>query len=75
MIGENCTIGPNAYIRGGTVLCGLNKIGAATEVKNDAKSEKSEPEKPDAKLNQDKADADSKPESNDESEEVNKTKS
>ncbi len=33
-IGENCTIGPNAYIRGGTVLCGLNKIGAATEVKN-----------------------------------------
>ena len=33
-IGENCTIGPNAYIRGGTVLCGLNKIGAATEAKN-----------------------------------------
>ena len=29
-IGENCTIGPNAYIRGGTVLCGLNKIGAST---------------------------------------------
>ena len=33
-IGENCTIGPNSYVRGGTVLCGLNKIGAATEVKN-----------------------------------------
>jgi len=33
-IGENCTIGPNAYIRGGTVLCGMNKIGASTEVKN-----------------------------------------
>ena len=33
-IGENCTIGPNAYIRRGTVLCGMNKIGAATEVKN-----------------------------------------
>jgi UDP-N-acetylglucosamine diphosphorylase/glucosamine-1-phosphate N-acetyltransferase len=33
-IGENCVVGPNAYLRGGTVLCGKNKIGASTEVKN-----------------------------------------
>jgi bifunctional UDP-N-acetylglucosamine pyrophosphorylase/glucosamine-1-phosphate N-acetyltransferase len=33
-IGENCTIGPNAYLRTGTVLCGNNKIGASSEVKN-----------------------------------------
>ena len=33
-IGENCTIGPNAYLRAGTVLCGDNKIGASSEVKN-----------------------------------------
>ena len=42
-IGENCTIGPNAYIRGSTVLCGLNKIGAATEVKNTNFLKKSQP--------------------------------
>ena len=33
-IGENCIIGPNAYLREGTTLCGDNKIGAASEVKN-----------------------------------------
>mgnify|MGYP001307531647 CR=1 FL=1 len=33
-IGENCVIGPNAYVRKGTVLCGKNKIGASSEVKN-----------------------------------------
>ena len=33
-IGENCVVGPNAYLRRGTVLCGKNKIGASTEVKN-----------------------------------------
>ena len=33
-IGENCVIGPNAYVRKGTVLCGENKIGASSEVKN-----------------------------------------
>ena len=33
-IGENCSVGPNAYLREGTVLCGMNKIGASTEVKN-----------------------------------------
>ncbi|MBB88611.1 MAG: glucose-1-phosphate thymidylyltransferase [Euryarchaeota archaeon] len=33
-IGENCTIGPNAYLRKGTVLCGENKVGAASEIKN-----------------------------------------
>ena len=33
-IGENCVIGPNAYIRKGTVLCGNNKVGGASEVKN-----------------------------------------
>ena len=33
-IGENCVIGPNAYLRKGTILCGNNKIGAASEIKN-----------------------------------------
>lgn len=33
-IGDNCIVGPNAYVRNGTVLCGMNKIGASTEVKN-----------------------------------------
>tara|TARA_B100000579_G_C22844582_1_gene863582 strand:+ start:2591 stop:3799 length:1209 start_codon:yes stop_codon:yes gene_type:complete len=33
-IGENCTIGPNAYLRKGTVLCGENKVGASSEIKN-----------------------------------------
>ena len=33
-IGENCVIGPNAYLRKGTVLCGTNKIGAFSEIKN-----------------------------------------
>jgi bifunctional UDP-N-acetylglucosamine pyrophosphorylase/glucosamine-1-phosphate N-acetyltransferase len=33
-IGENCVVGPNAYLRKGTVLCGKNKVGASTEVKN-----------------------------------------
>jgi len=33
-IGENCVIGPNSYIRTGTVLCGENKVGAASEIKN-----------------------------------------
>tara|TARA_B110000014_G_C20108300_1_gene583256 strand:+ start:814 stop:2022 length:1209 start_codon:yes stop_codon:yes gene_type:complete len=33
-IGKNCVIGPNAYLRKGTVLCGNNKVGAASEVKN-----------------------------------------
>lgn len=33
-IGENCIIGPNAYLRKGTVLCGSNKVGASSEVKN-----------------------------------------
>ena len=33
-IGENCVVGPNAYLRKGTVLCGANKIGAFSEVKN-----------------------------------------
>ena len=33
-IGENCIIGPNSYIRTGTVLCGENKVGAASEIKN-----------------------------------------
>jgi len=42
---------------------------------NEVESENSEPEKPETKSTQDKADADSKPESADESEEVNKTKS
>ena len=47
----------------------------APQVKNEAESEKIEPEKPEAKSTQDKADADSQPKSNDEPEEVNKTKS
>ena len=33
-IGDNCIIGPNAYLRNGTVLCGNNKVGASSEVKN-----------------------------------------
>ena len=33
-IGDNCIIGPNAYLRNGTVLCGDNKVGASSEVKN-----------------------------------------
>jgi len=33
-IGENCVIGPNAYLRKGTVLCGSNKVGGSSEVKN-----------------------------------------
>jgi len=33
-IGENCVIGPNAYLRKGTVLCGSNKVGASSEIKN-----------------------------------------
>ena len=33
-IGKNCVVGPNAYLRKGTVLCGANKIGAFSEVKN-----------------------------------------
>ena len=33
-IGKDCTVGPNSYIREGTVLCGKNKVGASTEIKN-----------------------------------------
>jgi len=33
-IGDNCIIGPNAYLRKGTVLCGNNKVGASSEIKN-----------------------------------------
>ena len=33
-IGKDCTIGPNSYLREGTVLCGGNKVGASTEIKN-----------------------------------------
>lgn len=33
-IGEDCIIGPNAYLRKGTTLCGSNKVGASSEVKN-----------------------------------------
>jgi len=33
-IGEDCMIGPNAYLRSGTILCGNNKIGASSEIKN-----------------------------------------
>ena len=33
-IGENCVVGPNAYLRSGTVLCGNNKVGASSEIKN-----------------------------------------
>ena len=47
----------------------------APQEKNEPEVKKTEPEKPEAKSTQDKADADSKPESTDESEEVNKTKS
>jgi len=47
----------------------------ATEEKNETESEKTEPEKPETKATKNKADTDSKPESIDESEEVNKTKS
>jgi len=45
------------------------------QVINEAESEKIEPEKPETKSTQDKADDDTKPESTDKSEEVNKTKS
>jgi len=45
------------------------------QVQNVAETEYTEPEKPEAKSTQDKADADSEPESTDESEEGNKTKS
>ena len=44
-------------------------------VKNEAESEKTEPEKLEAKSTQEKAAADSEPVSTGESEEVNKTKS
>ena len=44
----------------------------APQVKNEAEPEKTEAEKPEAKTTQDKADADSEPESKAESEEVNK---
>ena len=47
----------------------------APQVQNEAETEHTEPEKPEAKSTQDNADADSEPESTDESEEVNKTKS
>ena len=47
----------------------------ASQVQNEAETEHTEPEKPEAKSTQDNADADSEPESTDESEEVNKTKS
>ena len=50
-------------------------LAEAPQVKNEADSEKPDPEKPEAKSTQDKADADSEPKSNDESEEVNNTKS
>ena len=33
-IGKDCTVGPNSYLREGTVLCGKNKVGASTEIKN-----------------------------------------
>jgi len=33
-IGDNCIVGPNAYLRSGTVLCGDNKVGASSEIKN-----------------------------------------
>ena len=33
-IGKDCIIGPNAYLRTGTVLCGSNKVGASSEIKN-----------------------------------------
>ena len=47
----------------------------APQEKNEPEVNKTEPEKPEAKSTQDKADADSELKSNDESEEVNKTKS
>ena len=47
----------------------------APQIQNEAETEHTEPEKPEAKSTQDNADADSEPESTDESEEVNKTKS
>ena len=47
----------------------------APQVQNEVETEHTEPEKPEAKSTQDKADSDSEPESTDESEEVNKTKS
>ena len=47
----------------------------APQVQNEAETEYTEPEKPEVKSTQDNADADSEPESTDESEEVNKTKS
>ena len=47
----------------------------APQEKNEPEVKKTEPEKPEAKSTQDKADADSELKSNDESEEVNKTKS
>lgn len=33
-IGEGCTVGPNAYLRAGTVLEGDNHVGLASELKN-----------------------------------------
>ncbi len=33
-IGDDCIVGPNAYLRSGTVLCGKNKVGASSEIKN-----------------------------------------
>ena len=33
-IGDDCIVGPNAYLRNGTVLCGENKVGASSEIKN-----------------------------------------
>ncbi len=33
-IGENCSVGPNAYLRAGTVLEGGNHVGNASETKN-----------------------------------------
>ena len=50
-------------------------LAEITKEKNEAESEKIEPKKPEVKSTQDKADADLKPKSTDESEEVNKTKS
>ena len=47
----------------------------APQEKNTHEAKKTEPEKPEAKSTQDKADADSEPESTDVSEKVNKTKS
>jgi len=33
-IGKYCSIGPNSFLRPGTILCGNNKIGASCEIKN-----------------------------------------